>query len=82
MTDAPRAEDNPDFETALRALEQIVQKLERGEATLEQSIALYEEGTKLKALCDSKLEAARSRIEKVRLDAGGNPVGTEPLEGA
>ena len=53
------------FEQALAELEAIVQKLESGQAPLEESIAMYERGARLKAHCESRLEAARLRVEKI-----------------
>jgi exodeoxyribonuclease VII small subunit len=53
------------FETAMAALEDIVAKLESGEASLEDSIALYERGAKLKTHCESKLRDAELRVEKI-----------------
>jgi len=53
------------FEQALAELEGIVQKLESGQAPLEESIAMYERGAALKAHCESRLEAARLRVEKI-----------------
>ena len=53
------------FEQALAELEQIVAKLESGQAPLEQSIEMYERGAALKAHCETRLEAARLRVEKV-----------------
>ena len=46
------------FEDALKRLETIVSRLESGQAPLEESIALYEEGAKLKAHCEARLKAA------------------------
>lgn len=59
-------------------LEAIVDRLERGEASLDESIALYERGMALKAHCDQKLKSAEARIEKVVAGAGG--VSSEPLD--
>ncbi len=56
---------NLNFEDALAALEDIVQKLESGSVSLEDSIDIYTRGTQLKAHCDQKLSAATSRIEKI-----------------
>jgi len=61
------------FEDALKRLEQIVRELETGEAKLEQSIALYEEGMQLKALCERKLKDAQLKVEKITLAADGKP---------
>ncbi len=57
------------FETALARLEEIVSILERGDATLEESLALFEEGAQLRDLCSDRLQAAASRIESL---AGGS----------
>lgn len=67
------------FEIALRELEQIVGKLESGQAPLAESIAIYERGEALKKRCETLLAEAEMRIEKITLRAG-QPVGTEPLD--
>ena len=71
---------NLSFEAAVEQLESIVRQLETGEAPLDESIALYERGDKLRAHCEARLKSARERIEKIKLDAGGEPVGVEPLD--
>ena len=68
------------FETALAELEEIVQKLEAGQVSLEESITIYERGEKLKAHCDAMLKKAEARIEKITLSAEGKPSGAEPLD--
>ena len=68
------------FETALAELEEIVQKLEAGQVSLEESITIYERGEKLKAHCDAMLKKAEARIEKITLSAEGKPAGAEPLD--
>ncbi len=68
------------FETALVELEEIVQKLEGGQVSLEESITIYERGEKLKAHCDAMLKKAEARIEKITLSAEGKPEGAEPLD--
>jgi len=67
------------FEAALAELEQIVSRLESGQAPLEDSIRLYERGAALKTHCEQRLEAARLRVEKIVVGAGG-PTGVEPAE--
>ena len=57
--------ENMSFEAALKELEDIVGKLEKGAVDLEDSIALYERGQGLKAHCEAKLRTAESRLEKV-----------------
>ena len=61
------------FEKALAELEEIVQKLESGEAELEASIALYERGAALKTHCEAKLKSAQEKIEKIVVGANGKP---------
>ncbi len=68
------------FEDALKRLEAIVQQLERGDVPLEQAIALYEEGNRLRARCQDRLEAAQARIEQIVRGADGTPAGTRPFE--
>jgi len=66
--------DEPTFEQALQQLEQIVQKLEKGELPLEESLRLYEDGIRLSRLCHGKLEEAEGRIEVLLKDARGEAV--------
>ena len=68
------------FENALKALEEIVTKLERGDVPLEESIAIYERGEALKRRCEALLAHAEERVEKIRA-AEGKAIGTEPLDG-
>ena len=62
------------FEAALKQLEEIVQKLERGELPLEESLKLYEDGIRLSRLCHAKLEEAEGKIELLMKDAKGELV--------
>ena len=71
---------NMSFEDAMKELEATVGKLEHGEATLEESIALYERGAALRQHCDAVLRQAEERVEKITL-AAGQPTGTVPVEG-
>lgn len=50
------------FEEAMQRLEQIVRELERGEATLEDSMKLFEEGAKLSAVLSKQLDAAEQKV--------------------
>jgi exodeoxyribonuclease VII small subunit len=68
------------FEAALKELEQIVDKLEKGTVDLEESIAIYARGAALKTHCNDLLKTAEQRIEKITLTADGRPGGTEPLD--
>ena len=60
------------FEDALNELEGIVDRLERGDAPLEESIEIYQRGAKLKAHCESKLKSAQMKVEKIVLDGKGD----------
>ncbi len=53
------------FEEGLRRLEEIVNRLESGEASLEEAINLYEEGIKLARALKEKLEEIELRVEKL-----------------
>lgn len=68
------------FEDALRALEQVVRRLESGDAKLDESIDLYEQGDKLRAHCQARLDAAQARIEKIVQGADGKPAGAVPFD--
>lgn len=68
------------FEEALKALEQVVRRLEGGEVPLDESIDLYERGENLRAHCQSRLNAAQARIEKIVAGEGGTVKGTEPFD--
>lgn len=61
------------FEQALVALEGVVERLEKGELPLEESLKLYEEGIRLSRLCHGKLEEAEGKIEMLLKDAKGDP---------
>ncbi|TNE61286.1 MAG: exodeoxyribonuclease VII small subunit [Alphaproteobacteria bacterium] len=68
------------FEEAMSALEQVVARLESGNASLEQSIELYTRGTALKAHCEAKLKDAQAKIEKITLDDAGAAKSTAPFD--
>jgi len=51
------------FEEAMSRLERIVQELEEGEKSLEDSLKLFEEGIRLSKFCSAKLEEAKRKIE-------------------
>ena len=53
----------PDFEKQLRALESVVERLEQGDLSLEESVQLFEEGIKLSDACKKELEAAEGKIQ-------------------
>jgi exodeoxyribonuclease VII small subunit len=53
----------PDFEKQLTALEKVVERLEQGDLSLEESVQLFEEGIKLSDACKMELEAAEGKIQ-------------------
>ncbi len=59
------SDNAPSFEAAQRELEQIVDRLERGDASLDEAIALWERGEELYRLCVAKLDAAQGKIEEL-----------------
>ena len=68
------------FEDALRELEAIVETLEQGRGSLDDAIAAYERGAALKKHCQKKLEEARLKVEKIKLDESGQPSGTTDFD--
>lgn len=81
MTDASTAVSvDLSFEDALARLEGIVSRLESGQAPLEESITLYEEGARLKAHGEARLKAAQLRVEKIVVGSDGQARGVEPAE--
>ncbi|MEM1514287.1 MAG: exodeoxyribonuclease VII small subunit [Candidatus Thermoplasmatota archaeon] len=53
------------FEEALKKLDEIIEELEKGELTLEETISKFEEGIKLCKLCKEKIQKAEMKIEKL-----------------
>ncbi len=82
MTERPKRSDIPSmsFEAALEELEEIVTGLERGGVRLEDSIEAYERGSLLQKHCQARLDEARARIDRIRVDGDGG-VTAEPLDG-
>jgi exodeoxyribonuclease VII small subunit len=60
----------PSFEEARQELERIVAQLESGQASLEDSVALWERGEELYRVCVAKLDAAQGKIEELGQRAG------------
>lgn len=61
-------EDTPSYEEAREELVQVVQQLEAGGTTLEESLALWERGEKLATICQEWLDGARERLDAVLED--------------
>ena len=78
--DTPAPTNELSFEDALKRLEEIVRTLEKGEAPLDQSIELYQEGDKLKRHCEARLKDAQARIEQIAFGSDGKPAGAKPFD--
>jgi len=68
------------FEEALRALEELVRKLESGDVPLDESITLYERGEQLRSACQKRLDAVQARIEKIVTGPDGQASGTQSFD--
>lgn len=73
------SEDKLSFEASMARLEKIVAKLEKGEVSLDESIALFEEGTRLALECSKTLDQAEQSIVRLTKGADGSPQ-EQPLE--
>ena len=69
------------FEQQLQRLEQIVRAMERGEAPLDESLKLFQEGTELVRSCSKLLDEAELQVKMVLSDESGNPVEEDFLDG-
>lgn len=67
------AEKKRTFEDAMGRLDEIVSLMERGEAPLEESLALFEEGTKLLKQCTTMLDKAEQKVTLLTRDTQGAP---------
>jgi exodeoxyribonuclease VII small subunit len=67
-------QNNMTFEQSMQRLEQIVRAMERGEAPLEESLKLFQEGTELVRVCGKLLDDAQLQVSKVLTAADGSPV--------
>ena len=69
-----RKKQEASFEANMARLEEIVTLLERGDAPLADTLALFEEGTKLSGLCAGMLDEAEQMVVKLQKGPGGEPV--------
>jgi exodeoxyribonuclease VII small subunit len=67
-------EPQPDFETAMRDLEELVERLEQGDLPLEESLAAFERGVMLTRTCQAALKDAEQKVEILLKKAGGPAV--------
>ncbi len=61
-------ENNLTYEESIKRLNEIVDILEKNEESLDNALALYEEGTRLVAYCTKKLENAKQKITEIEKD--------------
>jgi exodeoxyribonuclease VII small subunit len=61
------------YEQARAELAQVVERLEAGGATLEESLALWERGEQLAEICQRWLDGARARLDAARAQSGNSP---------
>ncbi len=71
MSKASKTKEELTFEESLNRLEQIVEVLEAGNASLDESIKLYEEGMTLAKSCMTRLNEAKLKLKKIQKNAGG-----------
>jgi exodeoxyribonuclease VII small subunit len=81
-SDQAQAISELSFEAALKRLEEIVRRLESGDASLDESIELYGEGDRLRQQCEARLQAAQARIEKIQIGRDGQPGSSTPFDAA
>jgi exodeoxyribonuclease VII small subunit len=70
--------DEPTFEGAQRELDAIVERLESGEASLDEAIRLWERGEELYRFCLARLDRAQGRIEELARAARDDAAQREP----
>jgi exodeoxyribonuclease VII small subunit len=69
-TPKPEKESQPDFEAAMRDLEELVERLEQGDLPLEESLAAFERGVMLTRTCQTALKEAEQKVEILLRKAG------------
>jgi exodeoxyribonuclease VII small subunit len=72
VTGNPKEQPKIDFETAMRDLEQLVERLEQGDLPLEESLAAFERGVMLTRSCQTALKEAEQKVE-ILLKKAGEP---------
>lgn len=85
MTDAPTTAASgarPSYEAARAELVDVVQKLESGRVPLAESMALWERGEELAAICQQWLDGARAKVEQARERAAGTSGAAQDQDGA
>lgn len=73
-------QQNMTFEASMQRLEQIVRIMERGDAPLEESLHLFQEGTELVKNCGKLLDEAQLQVKKIMTASDGSPVEEEFID--
>jgi exodeoxyribonuclease VII small subunit len=73
--------DERSFEEVQRELDEVVARLERGEVTLDEALALWQRGAELHRACVERLERAELRVEELRLEELARTDDTTPTAG-
>lgn len=73
-------QNNTTFEESMQRLEQIVRIMERGEASLEDSLKLFQEGTELVRKCGNLLDEAQLQVKKIMTASDGSPIEEEFID--
>lgn len=75
------SEKSVNYEASVRRLDEIVKRLEQGDAQLEEAMKLFQEGTELIRLCTKLLDGAELEIVKLMKGENGEPIETEFAHG-
>jgi len=70
----------PDFEKSLKELEQIVERMEQGELSLDESLKQFERGIALTRSCQNALQAAEQKVEILLKKTGADEFAAEPFD--
>ena len=77
---APDGANGPDFERCLAELEAIVDKLEQGELSLDESLKQFERGVQLTRVCQSALKQAEQKVEVLLRKSGQDEFEAAPFD--
>ena len=79
-TPADNGSTTPDFERSLAELEAIVDKLEAGDLSLDESLKQFERGVQLTRVCQTALKQAEQKVEILMRKSGTSEIATGPFE--
>jgi exodeoxyribonuclease VII small subunit len=79
MSKKTRTADTPDFEKSLAELEQIVERMEQGELSLDESLKQFERGVALARSCQTALQQAEQKVEILLRKQGGSDQDTQAV---